>query len=61
MNRPLDAPPCSYAWENDEQCAYAAAVTGDVFAINGRREKAALMLAVGAPKPQPELVIRPRA
>ncbi|MFZ0031316.1 MAG: hypothetical protein WAK84_05535 [Candidatus Cybelea sp.] len=61
MNRPLDAPPCSYAWENDEQSGYAAAVTGDVFAINDRREKAALMLAVGAPRPQPELVIRPRA
>ncbi|MGA7092405.1 MAG: hypothetical protein WCB01_02330 [Candidatus Cybelea sp.] len=61
MNRALDAPPCSYAWEDDGQSAYAGAVTGDVFTINDRREKAALTLAVGVPKPQPELVIRPRA
>ncbi|HLX25478.1 MAG TPA: hypothetical protein VKR05_00685 [Candidatus Cybelea sp.] len=59
--RTTGTPPCSYPWQDADQQSYATTATADLCAMNARWAATGETFADGAPKPQPELVTRPRA
>lgn len=61
MERPIGTPPCSYAYKDVDQQSYAKTATNDLCYVSARWSQSGQTFADGAPKPQPELVVRPRA
>jgi predicted acylesterase/phospholipase RssA len=60
MERPIGTPPCSYPWQTDDQRSYASSATNDIVGMEARWLQTGQTFVDGAPKPQPELVTRPR-
>lgn len=60
VTRPLGNPPCSYPWENPFQQLYAAGATAALVTLSAGWTASGQTFADGAPRPQPELVTRPR-
>lgn len=60
VNRPLDAPPCSYPWQDENQRAFAQTATSGLVDLNAQWEASGESFAPGAPRPQPDLATRPR-
>jgi predicted acylesterase/phospholipase RssA len=58
--RPPDMPPCSYPWADAKQQSFANDATAEVCALNARWSTTGQCFADGAPRPQPDLVTRPR-
>jgi predicted acylesterase/phospholipase RssA len=60
MDRPLGTPPCGYPWHDDGQRSYATSATDELGDMNTRWIQTGETFAAGAPKPQPQLAVRPR-
>ena len=60
ITRPLETPPCSYPWDNPFQQVFAAGATAALIALNAGWTASGQTFSDGAPRPQPELVTRPR-
>lgn len=59
--RPLGTAPCAYPWSDEQQRSFACDATAELLSLNGAWAAAGQSFADGAPRPQPELVTRPRA
>lgn len=60
VTRSQSTPPCSYRWKNAGQQAYASMATTELIQLNQRLVATGQTFADGAPRPEPELVTRPR-
>ena len=60
IDRPPGSPPCSYPWSDEFQQAYGRSATTALVSLSQTWQATGLTFATDAPRPQPELVTRPR-